>query len=80
MAIAASAGGITALIKVLSIPPEFTAAIAISIWNYMVEDLWGLRTDEVLGQSIFSLDIGLPVEQLLTPIRDSLSEKNTFKK
>jgi two-component system CheB/CheR fusion protein len=50
----------------------------ISIWNYMVEDLWGLRTDEVLGQSIFSLDIGLPVEQLRSPIRDSLSGKKQF--
>ncbi|MEH2295383.1 CheR family methyltransferase [Nostoc sp.] len=50
----------------------------ISIWNYMVEDLWGLRIDEVLGQSIFSLDIGLPVEQLRSPIRDSLSKKKQF--
>ncbi|MEH2053333.1 CheR family methyltransferase [Nostoc sp.] len=50
----------------------------ISIWNYMVEDLWGLRTDEVIGKSIFSLDIGLPVEQLRSPIRDSLSGKKQF--
>jgi two-component system CheB/CheR fusion protein len=50
----------------------------ISIWNYMVEDLWGLRTDEVLGKSIFSLDIGLPVEQLRSPLRDSLSGKKQF--
>ncbi|MEH2220498.1 MAG: CheR family methyltransferase [Nostoc sp.] len=50
----------------------------ISIWNYMVEDLWGLRTDEVLGKSIFSLDIGLPVEQMRSLIRDSLSGKKQF--
>ncbi|MEH1899170.1 MAG: CheR family methyltransferase [Nostoc sp.] len=50
----------------------------ISIWNYMVEDLWGLRTDEVLGKSIFSLDIGLPVEQMRSFIRDSLSGKKQF--
>ncbi|MBE8998913.1 MULTISPECIES: CheR family methyltransferase [unclassified Nostoc] len=50
----------------------------ISIWNYMLEDLWGLRTDEVLGKSIFSLDIGLPVEQLRSPIRDCLSGKKQF--
>ena len=50
----------------------------ISIWNYMVEDLWGLRADEVIGRSIFSLDIGLPVEQLRSPIRDSLSGKKQF--
>ncbi|MBD2533643.1 PAS domain S-box protein [Nostoc flagelliforme FACHB-838] len=50
----------------------------ISIWNYMVEDLWGLRTDEVIGKSIFSLEIGLPLEQLRSPIRESLSGKKQF--
>ncbi|MEH2374807.1 CheR family methyltransferase [Nostoc sp.] len=54
------------------------SSFKILIWNYMVEDLWGLRTDEVLGQSIFSLDIGLPVEQLRSPIRESLSRKKQF--
>ncbi|MBN3952171.1 MAG: PAS domain S-box protein [Nostoc sp. NMS7] len=54
------------------------SSFKILIWNYMVEDLWGLRTDEVLGQSIFSLDIGLPVEQLRSPIRESLSGKKLF--
>ncbi|MEH2288721.1 CheR family methyltransferase [Nostoc sp.] len=50
----------------------------ISIWNYILEDLWGLRTDEVTGKSIFSLDIGLPVEQLRSPIRECLSGKKQF--
>ncbi|AFZ24076.1 PAS domain S-box [Cylindrospermum stagnale PCC 7417] len=50
----------------------------ILIWNYLVEDLWGLRTDEVVGKSIFSLDIGLPMEQLRAAIRDSLSGQNQF--
>ncbi|MBW4688459.1 MAG: PAS domain S-box protein [Komarekiella atlantica HA4396-MV6] len=50
----------------------------ILIWNYMAEDLWGLRTEEVLGKSIFSLDIGLPVEQLRSPLRESLSKKTQF--
>ncbi|MBI2884293.1 MAG: PAS domain-containing protein [Candidatus Methylomirabilis oxyfera] len=34
------------------------------IWNRRAEDLWGLRADEVQGQSLRSLDIGLPVEQI----------------
>lgn len=34
------------------------------VWNERAEDLWGLRADEVQGQSLLSLDIGLPVEQL----------------
>ncbi|MDH6099686.1 PAS domain S-box protein [Anabaenopsis sp. FSS-46] len=50
----------------------------IVLWNYMVEHLWGLRTEEVLGKSLFSLDIGLPLEQLRSPIRDSLSAKQSF--
>src|SRR5437667_180926 len=31
------------------------------IWNYMAEDLWGLRAEEIKGQSLMDLDIGLPV-------------------
>lgn len=50
----------------------------ISIWNNTVEDLWGLRNDEVLGQSIFNLDIGLAVEQLRLPIAEILGGKTQF--
>jgi two-component system, chemotaxis family, CheB/CheR fusion protein len=50
----------------------------ILIWNYMLEDMWGLRTEEVLGESLFSLDIGLPVEQLRMMIRDSISGRRQF--
>jgi two-component system CheB/CheR fusion protein len=42
------------------------------IWNRWAEDLWGLRSDEVQGQSFMSLDIGLPVEALRGPIRTCL--------
>ena len=44
-------------------------------WNDEAENLWGLRQDEVKGKSLFNLDIGLPVDQLRTPIRDCLSGK-----
>jgi two-component system, chemotaxis family, CheB/CheR fusion protein len=43
-------------------------------WNEEAENLWGLRSDEVRGRSFFSLDIGLPVEQLREPIRNCLVE------
>ena len=46
-------------------------------WNYKAEDLWGLRSEEVQGQSFFSLDIGLPVEQTRTAIRQCLSGTET---
>jgi two-component system CheB/CheR fusion protein len=42
-------------------------------WNSEAEDLWGLRNQEVQGESLFSLDIGLPVDQLRDMIRRSLS-------
>lgn len=48
----------------------------ILIWNYRVEDLWGLRTDEVLGNSLFGLDIGLPVDKLRIPLREVLSGRS----
>ena len=47
----------------------------ILIWNHTVEDLWGLRSDEVINKSLFSLDIGVPIEQLRNPIRDTMSGK-----
>ena len=36
----------------------------IQVWNQRAEDLWGVRSDEVLGRSFFDLDIGLPADQL----------------
>jgi two-component system CheB/CheR fusion protein len=48
----------------------------ILIWNSKASDLWGLRTDEVWGQSLLSLDIGLPVEHLRNPIRAALAERS----
>ncbi|WP_016951042.1 CheR family methyltransferase [Anabaena sp. PCC 7108] len=59
---------------ILVIDQNFT----ILVWNHFLEDMWGLRTDEVLGHSLFSLDIGLPIEQLRSPILDTLSNKQGF--
>src|SRR5262249_47607369 len=42
------------------------------IWNYRAEDLWGLRPEEVRGRSLLSLDIGLAVRQLESPVRKLL--------
>jgi two-component system, chemotaxis family, CheB/CheR fusion protein len=33
-------------------------------WNRGSESVWGLREDEVVGQNLAELDIGLPVQQL----------------
>jgi two-component system CheB/CheR fusion protein len=44
----------------------------VQIWNHKAEDLWGLQSDEAIGKNFLNLDIGLPVEQLLQPIRSCL--------
>jgi two-component system CheB/CheR fusion protein len=38
-------------------------------WNRRAEDLWGLRSAEVVGEHFFNLDIGLPVERLRPLLR-----------
>jgi two-component system CheB/CheR fusion protein len=52
----------------------------ILMWNVEAYELWGLRDDEVQGQSFLNLDIGLPVEQLRTPVRTVLSGRDTFQR
>lgn len=47
--------------------------LQIQIWNYKAEDFWGLRTAEAKGQHFLNLDIGLPIEQLIQPIRTCLT-------
>jgi two-component system CheB/CheR fusion protein len=42
-------------------------------WNAAAEDLWGVREEEVLGQPLADLDIGLPVERL-TPLLRAQAE------
>jgi two-component system CheB/CheR fusion protein len=47
--------------------------LAVSSWNDKAADMWGLRADEVHGQSLLGLDIGLPLETLKNPIRTVLA-------
>ena len=44
----------------------------ITAWNQQDAELWGLREDEVLGEHLLGLDIGLPVEELTKSIRTCL--------
>jgi two-component system CheB/CheR fusion protein len=43
------------------------------VWNAAAEDLWGLRQDEVQGQHLLNLDIGLPVSHLHPLLRRQTS-------
>jgi two-component system CheB/CheR fusion protein len=63
-----------------SILTSFRAGVAvvdrnlkIEVWNDRSEDLWGLRADEVRGAYFLNLDIGLPVAELKSSIREVLS-------
>ncbi|HEX9938037.1 MAG TPA: CheR family methyltransferase, partial [Longimicrobium sp.] len=50
----------------------------IRVWNRKAEDLWGLRADEVNGNALQNLDIGLPVERLKPAIRACLEGGSAF--
>ncbi|HEX2081441.1 MAG TPA: CheR family methyltransferase [Longimicrobium sp.] len=50
--------------------------VRIRVWNRKAEDLWGLRENEVHGQGLLNLDIGLPVERLKGPIRACLEGRS----
>ena len=47
--------------------------LKVLIWNNRSEQMWGLRADEVRGQSFVNLDIGLPVARLIDPLRECLN-------
>jgi two-component system CheB/CheR fusion protein len=42
-------------------------------WSRRATELWGLRDDEVEGEHLLNLDIGLPVQRLRDPIRRVIS-------
>lgn len=48
--------------------------LVITAWNEGAHDLWGLRGDEVVGQHLLNLDIGLPVADLRAPVRETLGD------
>jgi two-component system CheB/CheR fusion protein len=47
--------------------------LRIVAWNKGAFELWGLRGEEAVGQHFLNLDIGLPVEQLRGPFRESFN-------
>jgi len=47
--------------------------LRIVVWNHRAEDLWGVRTDEALGEHFLNIDIGLPMERLRPLIRGVLA-------
>jgi len=47
--------------------------LRVSAWNDAARELWGLRSEEVQGEHLLNLDIGLPLEQLRAPLRSVLA-------
>jgi two-component system CheB/CheR fusion protein len=47
--------------------------LRIQMWNRRAEELWGLRSAEVVGQHFLNLDIGLPFERLRPLLRAALA-------
>jgi two-component system CheB/CheR fusion protein len=54
---------------VVVLDPELT----VKSWNATAEDLWGLRSTEVVGRNFLGLDIGLPVSELAPAVREGFS-------
>jgi two-component system CheB/CheR fusion protein len=50
------------------------ADMQILAWNSRAEDLWGVRTDEAVGEHLMNLDIGLPLEKLRQPLRTQFAD------
>jgi two-component system, chemotaxis family, CheB/CheR fusion protein len=47
--------------------------LRVQVWNARVHDLWGLRAEEVIGHSLMSLEIGLPLDPVREQIRRTLA-------
>ncbi|MDX6256012.1 MAG: two-component system, chemotaxis family, CheB/CheR fusion protein [Frankiales bacterium] len=55
---------------VVVVDPE----LRVLTWNRQAEDLWGLRSDEVAGQHLLNLDIGLPADEIRPLVRAALAD------
>jgi two-component system CheB/CheR fusion protein len=48
----------------------------VRVWSRQVEELWGLRPEEAVGQHFLNLDIGLPTDRLRSLIRRTLADED----
>ena len=52
--------------------------LRVQLWNKRAEDLWGVQANETIGQPVLGLDIGLPLNELASPIKKCLSSGNGY--
>jgi two-component system CheB/CheR fusion protein len=50
------------------------AELKVTSWNLGAEEMWGLRATEVIGQAFFGLDIGLPLAEIVEPVKRVLAQ------
>ncbi|SEG98273.1 two-component system, chemotaxis family, CheB/CheR fusion protein [Nonomuraea solani] len=48
--------------------------LRVVVWSPGAEDLWGVRADEAVGQTLAALDIGLPLDSLAPRLRAALAD------
>jgi two-component system CheB/CheR fusion protein len=53
--------------------------LRVELWNQQAEELWGVRASETVGQPLLSLDIGLPVSELVAPIKEAIKSASGFR-
>jgi two-component system CheB/CheR fusion protein len=46
----------------------------ILVWNRGMQDLWGPRSDEAVGEHLLNLDIGLPLAELRPAVRTAMAD------
>ncbi|MFG2001299.1 CheR family methyltransferase [Spirillospora sp. NPDC048911] len=49
-------------------------ALRVQVWNQGAEELWGMRAEETQGRDLFTLDIGLPLDELEPSVRRLLGD------
>jgi two-component system, chemotaxis family, CheB/CheR fusion protein len=50
--------------------------LRVRVWSPGAAELWGLRSDEAEGKHLLTLDIGLPVQQIVPVLQQMLTEKS----
>jgi two-component system CheB/CheR fusion protein len=50
----------------------------VQVWSSRAQEMWGLRAEEVTSRHLLALDIGLPVDQLMIPIRACLNAERAY--
>ncbi len=50
--------------------------LRVRVWSPGAAELWGVRSDEAEGRHLLTLDIGLPVQQIVPVLQQMLTEKS----